>query len=100
MNDFKKIEFSSGIFIMLNSMPENLQDSIFAALARVASKNFNTFKMKSLNTKDNSYFIRINEGYTIVFEVKSDTIIVTSILNDNLIKSYKESISIPHYEKI
>lgn len=86
---------------MLNSMNENVQDSILASLARVASNQFNTLKIKPLNKSENSYFIRLNQDYTIVFEIQNDTILVTSILSDYLIKSYQASTdSTHHYEKI
>ena len=101
MNSSKKIEFSAGTLTMLNSMKENVQDSILASLARVASNQLNTVKIKPLNKIDNSYFIRLNQDYTIVFEIQSDTIFVTSILSDYLIKSYQASTeSVRHYEKI
>ena len=101
MNDSKKIEFSIGALTMLNSMKENVQDSILASLARVASNQFNTLKIKPLNQKENSYFIRLNQDYTIVFKMQGDTIFITSILSDYLIKSYRASTeNVNHYEKI
>ena len=101
MNGTKKIEFSIGTLTMLNSMKENVQDSILASLVRVASNQLNTLKVKLLNKKENSYFIRLNQDYTIVFEIQNDTIFVTSILSDYLIKSYQASTeSVHHYEKI
>ena len=101
MNDSKKIEFSIGTLTMLNSMKENVQDSILASLARVASNQLNTLIIKPLNKKENSYFIRPNQDYTIVFEIQNDTILVTSILSAYLIKSYQASTELHHhYEKI
>ena len=67
MKEVKKIDFSIGALTTLNSMKENVQDSILAALARVAwQPYFSNTKIKPLNEKENTFIIRPNDDFRLV----------------------------------
>lgn len=92
LTDSKKIDFSIGALTTLNAMKEDTQDSVLASLARVASHHFNTLKIQSLNPKENTFVVRTNNDFSIVFKIQNDTIIVNNILSNYLIKSYQEAL--------
>ena len=93
MTNIKKIQFSKSALMVLNTLSENVQNKILAAITKAMSLDFPNAELFSTPLKgDSSYYaLPIGSDFRVVLKFENDFIHIKNIFSTEIIDYYHQT---------